>query len=191
MARSTFANCICSNPFLLNFGLRKVLNCLESICAVFHTIFFIATIAIFTLMSQRSTPGFVFNTLTTGSGWGNPGVAWSIGLLTTAFLISSSDDILHMSTRAFLLVNDSLMCFYSSNINALEGRSKLTNNADPSNAANPNSPINFCWHTVFASVVHQSWLLGRFQCPCRSDYSRALRVLPHSNYAPHTAPARG
>ena len=87
-------------PVLLNFDLRKVLNYLENIRAVFHIIFLIATIAIHNLMPYRSAPGFVFNTLTTGSGWENPGVAWPIGLLTTAFPVSSSDGILHRSMSA-------------------------------------------------------------------------------------------
>jgi amino acid transporter len=80
-----------------NFGLRKILNPLENIGGVLHVILFVVIIAVLTSMSPRSSSKFVFNTLTTESGWNNPGVAWSIGLLTTAFPISSFDSVLHMS----------------------------------------------------------------------------------------------
>jgi hypothetical protein len=80
-----------------NFGLRKILNPLENIGGVLHVTLFVVIIAVLTSMSPRSSSKFVFNTLTTESGWNNPGVAWSIGLLTTAFPISSFDSVLHMS----------------------------------------------------------------------------------------------
>jgi hypothetical protein len=80
-----------------NFGLRKILNPLENIGGMLHVTLFVVIIAVLTSMSPRSSSKFVFNTLTTESGWNNPGVAWSIGLLTTAFPISSFDSVLHMS----------------------------------------------------------------------------------------------
>lgn len=82
---------------VLNLGVRRVLNPLENIGGVLHILLFIAIVAILTSMSPRSSSKFVFNTLTTNSGWDNPGVAWSIGLLTTAYPISSFDSVLHMS----------------------------------------------------------------------------------------------
>jgi choline transport protein len=43
-------------------------------------------------LARRSTPDFVFNTLTTGqSGWTNPGVSWGLGLLTVTFAVSGAE----------------------------------------------------------------------------------------------------
>ncbi|KAH7384613.1 amino acid/polyamine transporter I [Pyrenochaeta sp. MPI-SDFR-AT-0127] len=81
---------------LLNLGLRRVLNPLENIGGLLHILLFIGIVAVLGCLSPRSDSKFVFNTLTTESGWDNPGVAWSIGLLTTAYPISSFDSVLHM-----------------------------------------------------------------------------------------------
>ncbi|TVY88655.1 Choline transport protein [Lachnellula willkommii] len=49
-------------------------------------------------LSERSTTEFVFHELWTGlSGWTNPGVSFSLGILTVAFPITSFDGVLHMS----------------------------------------------------------------------------------------------
>jgi amino acid transporter len=84
-------------PVLLNLVIRRVINNLETAGGIFHVIFFVAIVATLTTLSKRSTPSFVFKTLHTDSGWDNPGVAFSIGMLATAFPISSFDGILHMS----------------------------------------------------------------------------------------------
>lgn len=81
-----------------NFGLRSVVNPLEKIGGVLHVVLFVVIVAVLTAMSPHSSNEFVFRTLTTQSGWDNPGIAWSIGLLTAVFPISSFDSVLHMST---------------------------------------------------------------------------------------------
>jgi amino acid transporter len=84
-------------PVLCNLFLRRILNTLETVGGIFHVLFFIAAIATLTTLSERSSTEFVFKTLTTDmSGWTNPGIAWSLGLLTTVFPITSFDGVLHM-----------------------------------------------------------------------------------------------
>lgn len=83
---------------LLNFALRRVINHLEVIGGIYHVILFIAIVTTLTRLAKRSTPEFVFKTLHADGGWDNPGVAFSIGMLSTAYPISSFDGVLHMST---------------------------------------------------------------------------------------------
>lgn len=80
-----------------NFALRSVVNPLEKIGGVLHVVFFVAITAVLVAISPHSTNEFVFKTLTTQGGWENAEIAWSIGLLTTMFPISSFDSVLHMS----------------------------------------------------------------------------------------------
>jgi hypothetical protein len=82
----------------LNFGLKRVINPLENISGVLHVVFFIIIVAVLTSTTSHRSTEFVFKTLRAESGWSNPGIAWSIGLLTTAYPISSFDSVLHMST---------------------------------------------------------------------------------------------
>ena len=84
-------------PVLLNFALRKLINYLETLGGICHVIFFISIITTLCTLAKRSTPEFVFKTLHTDSGWTNPGVAFSIGMLGPAFSVSSFDGVLHMS----------------------------------------------------------------------------------------------
>lgn len=85
---------------IFNFVLRKTLNTLEITSGVCHVVCFIAVIvALPVLVKERSSVEFVFGTLTRDvSGWSDPGVAWSLGLLTVMFPITGSDGVLHMST---------------------------------------------------------------------------------------------
>jgi hypothetical protein len=84
-------------PLVLNLYFRKIINWLETLGGVLHIIFFVAVIATLTTLSKRSTPEYVFKTLHTDAGWENPGIAFSIGMLATAYPISSFDGVLHMS----------------------------------------------------------------------------------------------
>jgi hypothetical protein len=84
-------------PVLLNLALRKIINYLENISGILHFIFFIGILTTLGTLAKHSTPAFVFKTLNTDAGWENPGVAFSIGMLSTAYNISSFDGVLHMS----------------------------------------------------------------------------------------------
>ena len=78
-------------PFVLNLFFRQLLTAFEILGGVCHIIFFIISILTLAVLARRSTPEFVFNTLTTGrSGWTDPGVSWGIGLLTLTFAISGT-----------------------------------------------------------------------------------------------------
>jgi choline transport protein len=79
-------------PFVFNLWFRQLLNTFELLGGLLHTIFFIASIITLAVLARRSTPDFVFNTLTTGqSGWTNPGVSWGLGLLTVTFAVSGAE----------------------------------------------------------------------------------------------------
>jgi amino acid transporter len=82
---------------LLNLYLRKLVNWLETVGGILHVILFVTVITILCTLSKRSTPESVFKTLHTDAGWENPGVAFSIGLLTVAYPISMFDGVMHMS----------------------------------------------------------------------------------------------
>jgi hypothetical protein len=82
---------------ICNLGLRRVLNTLENFGGALHILLFVVVVAVLLCLSETRSPKFVFNTLTTESGWDSPGVAWSIGLLNSAYPISSFDSVLHMS----------------------------------------------------------------------------------------------
>jgi amino acid transporter len=84
-------------PLVLNIFLKKIINYLETLAGILHVLFFVTVIAILCTLSKRSPPEFVFQTLHTDAGWDNPGVAFSIGMLATAYPISSFDGVLHMS----------------------------------------------------------------------------------------------
>jgi hypothetical protein len=85
-------------PVLCNLGLRRVLNTMENVAGVCHVLFFIVAVVVLTTMSEKASTDFVFRTLTHDvSGWNNPTVAFSLGLLTTVFPTTSFDGILHMS----------------------------------------------------------------------------------------------
>jgi len=87
-------------PFILNLVARRVLNAFELIGGLCHFVFFIIAVVTLAVLGQRSTPQFVFQTLTTGiSGWENPGVSWGLGLLTVTNAVNAFDGTLHMSTK--------------------------------------------------------------------------------------------
>jgi len=76
-------------PAIFNFWFRKLVNAFELAGGVFHFIFFIVSIITLVVLAERSTPDFVFKTLTRGeSGWNNPGVSFGLGLLTITYSVS-------------------------------------------------------------------------------------------------------
>lgn len=76
-------------PVLCNFWFRKLLNTLEMIGGICHFVFLVISVITLAVLARRSTADFVFNTLTHDlSGWTNPAIAWSIGLLTVTFPIT-------------------------------------------------------------------------------------------------------
>ncbi|KAL5381822.1 hypothetical protein DPSP01_007005 [Paraphaeosphaeria sporulosa] len=88
---------ITSLPFFANFYFRKLLNPFEAIGALLHVIFFIVSIITLVVLAPRSSPDYVFKTLTHDSGWEQPVVAFGIGLLTVAYPLTGFDGVMHMS----------------------------------------------------------------------------------------------
>jgi amino acid transporter len=85
-------------PLFFNLWFRKLINIMETVGGICFVIGFIINIITLTLLAKRSTNDFVWKTLTHESpGWTNPGIAWSIGLLTVTGPLTGSDGILHMS----------------------------------------------------------------------------------------------
>ncbi|KAG4432887.1 hypothetical protein IFR05_011633 [Cadophora sp. M221] len=85
-------------PVIWNLWCRKMLNTLEMIGGVCHLLFFLVSIITLVVMAEHSSPGFVFNNLWHEfSGWSNPGVAFSIGIITVTFPITAFDGVIHMS----------------------------------------------------------------------------------------------
>ena len=84
-------------PVLFNLALRRMINYPETITGIFHILLFLGLITMLATLAKRSTVGFVFNTLLIHSGWDDSGVAFSIGMLTTAYAVGSFDGVLHMS----------------------------------------------------------------------------------------------
>lgn len=81
-----------------NLWFRRALNLVESLGGALHVALFVVYIAVLASMGTRSSDDFVFRTLVTDvSGWTDPGVSWSLGLLTVTFALSGPDSVLHMS----------------------------------------------------------------------------------------------
>ncbi|GKT58329.1 LPXTG-domain-containing protein [Colletotrichum tofieldiae] len=85
-------------PFAFNLYFRKLLDVFEIIGGILHIVLFIAFISVLIAFGQRSSPEYVFRTLTSDvSGWNNPGASWGLGLLTVTFSVTGFDSVIHMS----------------------------------------------------------------------------------------------
>ncbi|KAK4502131.1 hypothetical protein PRZ48_005554 [Zasmidium cellare] len=85
-------------PVLANLWFKSILNPMETVGAIGHGAFWLASIILLGVAGARSSNEFVWETLTNNvSGWTQPGIAFGIGLLPIAFPITSFDGVLHMS----------------------------------------------------------------------------------------------
>ncbi|KAF2472765.1 amino acid transporter [Lindgomyces ingoldianus] len=85
-------------PFVFNLWFRKLLDAFEIIGGVLHIVLFLVMVIVLIVFGPRSSPEFVFKTLTWDqTGWNNAGVSWGLGLLTLTFSVSGFDSVLHMS----------------------------------------------------------------------------------------------
>jgi choline transport protein len=74
-----------------------------------HVVFFLVSIITLVVLAEKSSAAFVFNNLWHNvSGWNNPGVAFSIGLITVTFPITAFDGVLHMSKHTTRVLRRSL-----------------------------------------------------------------------------------
>jgi choline transport protein len=63
---------------------------------VCHVVFFVISIVTLAAMAEKSSPSYVFNTLTHDkSGWGNSVVAWGIGLLTVTYPLTGTCPLIY------------------------------------------------------------------------------------------------
>ncbi|KIK52429.1 hypothetical protein GYMLUDRAFT_251252 [Collybiopsis luxurians FD-317 M1] len=85
-------------PLACNLWFRRFLNAFELIGGVIHIALFVIVIAVLAALGPKSSPDFVFKTLTHDvSGWSNPGVSWGLGLLSATFSVTGFDAVIHMS----------------------------------------------------------------------------------------------
>jgi amino acid transporter len=69
-------------PIIINIFARRVLAIIEVAAGIMHIVFLPVTIATFVALAHRNSNSFVWDTFVSGlSGWSNPGVVYSIGLL--------------------------------------------------------------------------------------------------------------
>lgn len=92
--------------FILNQWFSKILPLLETMIMSFHIIFFFAIlIAAAVLPPTRNSVSFVFTEVQNLSGWENDGVAWCLGMLTSAYILVGklcTKPILHHRLITFL-----------------------------------------------------------------------------------------
>ncbi|PYI01627.1 GABA permease [Aspergillus sclerotiicarbonarius CBS 121057] len=85
-------------PIVINIFARRVLSVIEVAAGVMHVVFLPVTIATFVILAPRNSNAFVWDTFVSGlSGWQNPGVVYSVGLLGVITPLSGVDGIIHMS----------------------------------------------------------------------------------------------
>ncbi|KAF7594391.1 hypothetical protein BBP40_009372 [Aspergillus hancockii] len=85
-------------PIIINIFARRVLAIIEVAAGIMHIVFLPVTIATFVALAHRNPNSFVWDTFVSGlSGWSNPGVVYSIGLLGVVTPLSGIDGIIHMS----------------------------------------------------------------------------------------------
>ena len=71
---------------IINVWCIKLLPVIQLVAGVCHVAFFVALLIPLVILAPKSSPKFVFTRLINDeSGWTNPGIAWSIGLLTVTW----------------------------------------------------------------------------------------------------------
>ncbi|KAL3469716.1 GABA permease [Aspergillus californicus] len=85
-------------PIIINIFARRLLGIIEVAAGVMHVVFLPVTIAVFVILAPRNPDAFVWDNFVSGlSGWENPGVVFSIGLLGVITPLSGVDGVIHMS----------------------------------------------------------------------------------------------
>ncbi|KAL4917737.1 amino acid/polyamine transporter I [Aspergillus aurantiobrunneus] len=85
-------------PIVINVFARRVLGVIEVAAGIMHVVFLPVTIAVFVMLAPRNPDAFVWDTFVSGlSGWENPGVVFSIGLLGVITPLSGVDGVIHMA----------------------------------------------------------------------------------------------
>uniref|UniRef100_A0A8H7N224 Amino acid permease/ SLC12A domain-containing protein n=2 Tax=Bionectria ochroleuca TaxID=29856 RepID=A0A8H7N224_BIOOC len=83
--------------FALNLWGSKLLPLIENLIMALHILFFFAIlIAVAVLPRNRNSASFVFTNFQNNTGWESDGIAWCIGLLTSAYITVGYDSAAHM-----------------------------------------------------------------------------------------------
>jgi choline transport protein len=73
---------------LINLYCYKLLPKLEIIVMTLHILFFVVMFTVVLVIPpSRNSADFVFTSFINNTGWSNDGVAWCIGLLTSAYVM--------------------------------------------------------------------------------------------------------
>ncbi|KAJ5385294.1 amino acid permease [Penicillium concentricum] len=85
-------------PILLNIFARRILGGVEVAAGIMHVVFLPVVIAVCVILAPRNPDAFVWDNFVSGlSGWKDPGVVFSIGLLGVLTPLSGVDGIIHMA----------------------------------------------------------------------------------------------
>ena len=85
-------------PILGNIWGRKLLVPIEIVGGIWHLTTLIVIIVVLLSMAPISSNEFVWKKFVTGvSGWENPGISFSLGMLSATFPLVAFDGVLHMS----------------------------------------------------------------------------------------------
>ncbi|KAJ5162885.1 amino acid/polyamine transporter I [Penicillium coprophilum] len=85
-------------PIFINVFARRVLGVVEVAAGIMHVVFLPIVIAVVVILAPRNPDAFVWDNFVSGfSGWKNPGVVFSIGLLGVLTPLSGVDGIIHMA----------------------------------------------------------------------------------------------
>ncbi|PYH87820.1 GABA permease [Aspergillus ellipticus CBS 707.79] len=85
-------------PIIINVFARRILPLIEVAVGIMHVVFLPVTIAVVVILAPRNPNAFVWDNFVSGpSGWQNPGVVYSVGLLGVISPFSGVDGVIHMS----------------------------------------------------------------------------------------------
>jgi len=74
---------------VVNIRSTKLLAKLETLAMVIHIMFWIGIfITVCVIPPTRNSAAFVFSDFENNSGWASSGVAWSLGMLTSAYVMT-------------------------------------------------------------------------------------------------------
>jgi choline transport protein len=82
---------------LVNIFLIRFLPYLETIILILHIGLFFALLVPLVYLAPQHSTAFVFTDFESRGGWESKGIAWCVGLLTTAFPFTGYDGACHMS----------------------------------------------------------------------------------------------
>ncbi|PWY94742.1 putative GABA permease [Aspergillus sclerotioniger CBS 115572] len=82
---------------VINIWGSRLLSFVEGVSLLIHICAFIANIAVIWACSPtKHSADFVFTSFVNNSGWSSDGVAWSIGLLSSCYVLAGCDGAIHL-----------------------------------------------------------------------------------------------